>query len=151
MGNSSSSHGKLHKLQYNGAASSRNHLSSSSSSERFTSGTLFNYHKLNIPTITCIVHLNGPVVLTFYCNARPHEGSRVNVIRISVDANKMRDYDKQCSRNLVVYVSISTFWHRSAVRAGKTVFGDRGSSRRTGRDNCQVETTGPWLRFENQR
>ncbi|XP_060843297.1 muscle M-line assembly protein unc-89 [Rhopalosiphum padi] len=38
MGNSSSSHGKLHKLHYNGAASSRDHLSSSSSSERFTSG-----------------------------------------------------------------------------------------------------------------
>uniref|UniRef100_A0A2H8TSL4 Titin n=1 Tax=Melanaphis sacchari TaxID=742174 RepID=A0A2H8TSL4_9HEMI len=38
MGNSSSSHGKLHKLQYSGAASSRDHLSSSSSSERFTSG-----------------------------------------------------------------------------------------------------------------
>lgn len=38
MGNSSSSHGKLHKLQYNGAVSSRDHLSSSSSSDRFTSG-----------------------------------------------------------------------------------------------------------------
>ncbi|KAF0714487.1 muscle M-line assembly protein unc-89 isoform X1, partial [Aphis craccivora] len=39
MGNSSSSHGKLHKLQYNGSAvSSRDHLSSSSSSDRFTSG-----------------------------------------------------------------------------------------------------------------
>lgn len=37
MGNSSSSHGKLHR-QYNGAVSSRDHLSSSSSSERFTSG-----------------------------------------------------------------------------------------------------------------
>lgn len=43
MGNSSSSHGKLHKLHYNGAASSRDHLSSSSSSERFTSGILFTY------------------------------------------------------------------------------------------------------------